>query len=171
MTTTFAPIASMIGQPVGEGVTVNTTIQSEGKTIGVVNGTWQWLPELTKAEFYTLLEPFLKLLEKEQNERYAESFPDGHRRALEAGRRGYEHIGFDEGDRFVKVWKESGGKSVHSFVEKKTGIIFGAKGWKAFNPNNEFGTLHTINEWSWGEYYGKSKKGLKTLTPKHFRRK
>lgn len=171
MSTTSAPIESLIGKPVDAGYTVASTIQSEGKVIGVVNGTWQYLPRLSPAEFYTLLEPFLKLLEKERNERTAQTFPILHESAIRAGRRGYEHIGFDEGDRFVKVWKENGQTGVCYFVEKITGIIFGAKGWKAFNPNNEYGTLHTISDWSWGDYYGVSKKGLKTLTPKHLRRK
>ena len=155
-------ILAKIGTPVEKGTTAGSTWTSDGVVLGPVNGTWQILPELSRAQFYALLDPFIKLLETERN-------------GIAAGMRRYEHIGYDEGDRFVKVWRSDtlpiSSRSVSYFVEKRTGIIFGAKGWKAFNPNNEYGTLHTINEWDWSDYYGVSKKGLKTLTPKWCRRK
>jgi hypothetical protein len=128
------------------------------------------LPSLSKSEFYALLDPFLKLLEVEQNERIKEQHPSLQESALKAGRRGYSEIGYDEGLRFVKVWNDNGGKYVKYFVEKETGIIFGADGWKKYNPNRVYGDLTTITEWSWGEYYGVSKKGLSTLVPKSMRR-
>jgi len=128
------------------------------------------LPSLTKAEFYALLDPFLKLLETEQNERIKEQHPILHEMAVKQNRRGYNHIGYDEGLRFVKVWSESGQRSVKYFVEKETGIIFGAKGWKAYNPIHVYGDLTTINDWSWGEYYGKNKNGMKSMVPKSMRR-
>lgn len=132
------------------------------------------LPSLTKAEFYALLDPFLKLLETEQNERVKNDHPILDKGAAEAGRRGYCEIGYDEGLRFVKVWSEHGTtytqKSVKYFVEKQTGIIFGADGWKKYNPNRVYGDLTTINDWWWGNFYGESKNGLETLVPKSMRR-
>lgn len=165
-------LAEMIGRSLLKDFhNVGSRVEVDGVTLGPVNGTWQKLPMLSRAEFYALLDSFIKLLEKERNERTAAVHPGLNERALEAGRRGYQHMGFDEGERFVRVWKEDGQQGVCYFVEKDTGIIFGAKGWKAFNPNNEYGTLYTINEWAWGEYYAVSKNGLKALTPKWCRRK
>jgi hypothetical protein len=128
------------------------------------------LPSLTKAEFYALLDRFMKLLESEQNERVKEQHPSLHESALKEGRRGYTEIGYDEGLRFVKVWADRGGKYVKYFVEKDTGIIFGAKGWKAYNPIHVYGDLTTIADWSWGEYYATHKQGMKSMVPKAFRR-
>ena len=128
------------------------------------------LPSLTRPEFYTLLAAFTKLLETEQNARIEEQHPSLNRMGIEAGRRGYNEIGYDEGQRFVKVWSDSGQKSVKYFVEKDTGIIFGADGWKKYNPKRAYGDLTTMSEWEWGEFYGKSKKGLDTLVPASMRR-
>lgn len=130
------------------------------------------LPTLTRPEFYTLLAGFTTLLEKEMNERIAIQHPILQEMALKEGRRGYNEIGYDEGKRFVKVWANNGGNSryVRYFVEKDTGIIFGAEGWKKYNPKRQYGDLTTINDWAWGEYYGVSKKGIDTLVPASMRR-
>lgn len=128
------------------------------------------LPSLTKAEFYALLDKFVALVEKEHNERTKEDHPILQEMALKEGRRGYYEFGYDEGKRFVKVWYQTPQRSVKYFVEKQTGIIFGADGWKKYNPNRVYGDLTTINDWSWGDYYGVSKKGLDTLVPKSMRR-
>ena len=55
-------------------------------------------------------------------------------------------------------------------IALSSGIIFGADGWKKYNPNRVYGDLTTITEWSWGEYYGVSKTGVSTLVPKAMRR-
>lgn len=117
-------------------------------------------------EMLAKLEAFCKLLEDEQNQRASTQYPSLAADAISKGRRGYVHTGYDEGGRFWKVWRESGQKSVAYFVERDTGIIFGAKGWKAYNPARAYGTLDTINEWDWSEYYGVSKTGQSTLVPK-----
>lgn len=128
------------------------------------------LPSLDRPTFYTLLNKFTALLEKEQNERIREQHLILHEGAIEKGRRGYHEVRYDEGQRFVKVWSESGQRMVKYFVEKDTGIIFGADGWKKYNPNRVYGDLTTMDEWTWGEYYGVSKKGLSTLVPEAMRR-
>jgi hypothetical protein len=117
------------------------------------------LPSLSKSEFYALLDLFLKRLETELNEDTIKRHSILNESALKEGRRGYHEIGYDEGQRFVKY-----------FVEKATGIIFGTKSWKAYNPNHTYGDLTTIDEWEWGGYRGVSKKGMDSLVPPSMRR-
>lgn len=134
---------------------------------------------MERSEFYAKLEVFIQQLEKEQNERIARVHPTLDQMARENGRRGYVECGYDEGGkRFVRVWRQSEttpvtgdtGKSVAYFVEKDTGVIFGAKGWKAYNPNHEYGTLDTLDDHAWDDYYGKRKDGKPTMVPKAQRR-
>ncbi len=129
---------------------------------------------LSPTEFDTLLDEFCTLMEKERSERTQELYPTLHTGAVDDGRRAYEHIGFDEGPKFVKVWTENGAqKSVCYFVEKGTGFIWGAAGWKARNKNRRYGTLQTMHDWIWSGYYGTPKVGdpeTATLVPKHLRR-
>lgn len=55
---------------------------------------------------------------------------------------------------------------VKYFVHKVTGRIVGAASFNSQNFNREYGTLDTISDWYWGEYYGISKTGKNTLVPK-----
>lgn len=129
------------------------------------------LPSLTKSEFYALLDVFLKRVETELNEDTAKRHGILNESAIKDGRRGYHEIGYDEGQRFVKVWDNNGAQRfVKYFVEKATGIIFGTKSWKAYNPNHTYGDLTTIDEWNWGGYRGESKKGIDSLVPPSMRR-
>lgn len=119
---------------------------------------------MDRSTFYALLETFKTTLEKQMNEKAGTVL---NKIGTDHGRRGYNEIGHDDtGKRFVRVWTMDGGKSVRYFVEKDTGIIFGAKGWKAYNPNHEYGTLETITEWDWSGYYAKSLTGKPSLVPK-----
>lgn len=126
------------------------------------------------ATFKAKLDAFVALAEKETHERMeANGFDSLLRSAKEQGRRTYYQWGYDEKGtkRFVRVWRENGTQpSVAYFVERDTGVIFGAKGWKAYNPNHEYGTLDTIDEYMWGEHYGSRKDGVATLVPKENRR-
>ncbi len=94
-------------------------------------------------------------------------------RAQKEGRRAYEEFGHDpKGPRFVRVWRDNGTQRfVHSFVERDTGKIFGANGWKKYNPVRCYGTLDTIDEWFWGGYYGEKIGGTDkdSLVPKEER--
>lgn len=113
------------------------------------------------------LAAFVALLEKEQNDRVAKQHPILQENALKDGRRGYEEVGIDEGGRFWKVYNYNGSqRSVKYFVERNTGIIFGASSWKKYNPVHEYGTLDTINEWDWSNYYAVNKNGKKSIVPK-----
>lgn len=121
-------------------------------------------------DFVTKLAAFLALLEREMNEEVKTNHLILHENAIKAGRRGYHHIGHEVGKRFIKVYTEHGQKSVRYFVDRETGVIFGAASWKKYNPNREYGTLDTINEWDWSDYYAVSKQGMGTLVPKDYRR-
>jgi hypothetical protein len=127
--------------------------------------------------FKAKLDVFCALLEQERNEDLKQQSSILHTEAIKEGRRGYYHIGYDEGSRFVKVWDETyqgnvnySSKSVRYFIEKETGIVFGANGWKKYNPARVYGDLDTMHDWDWKGYYAESKKGLNTLVPKVMRR-
>lgn len=133
---------------------------------------------LTKSEFYTKLDVFLRVLEDARNGRQDSTTVSLNQYARENGRVGYHKIGYDEGRRFVRVWDETGTnveKSKNStcvayFVEKDTGVIFGSDGWKKYNPKRAYGTLDTLDEWDWSGYYAVGKYGQDTLVPKMARR-
>ena len=90
------------------------------------------------------------------------------------GRRTYKEIGYSPDHKlFVRIYESCsrGSNSVKYFVEKETGIIYGADGWKKPNIKRAYGTLDTIHEWDWSNYYAESKLGLSTLVPADQRRK
>lgn len=63
-------------------------------------------------------------------------------------------VEFDEGKKYVKVVMVSwGSRSVHSFVEKATGLVWRAKSWKAparnFPRANIFDQGSYVNRISW----------------------
>ena len=94
--------------------------------------------------------------------------------AKEKGFRGYHEIDTEgrKTARFVRVFTSHNGesRSVRYFVERETGIIFGAKGWKAYNPNRQYGTLDSVADWDWSGYYGEHKGGESSLVPAEQRR-
>ena len=128
------------------------------------------LNTMPRSEFYAKLDVFIQRLQDERNADVAKRHPSLDESAKKEGRPGYHIMGYDEGGRFVRVWAESGQKFVCYFVEKDTGVIFGSKGWKAYNPNHEYGTLDTLDEYEWSGYYATRKDGGKTLVPKANRR-
>ena len=63
-------------------------------------------------------------------------------------------IEFDEGSKYIKIVSVSwGSRSVHSFIEKKTGDIWRAASWKAparnFARGNVFAPTTYINRTTW----------------------
>jgi hypothetical protein len=119
------------------------------------------------------LQAFIELAEKETQHRMHEKGYDNLIEiATKKGCRAYYEFGFDNGLKYIRVWKKYGpSQAVHSFVEKATGIIYGADGWKKPNFKRAYGTLDTINDWAWGEYYAVSKTGIDTLVPKDERKR
>ena len=121
--------------------------------------------------FGTKLADFIVRLEMEMNGRIAKQHPILHDDAVKDGRRGYNEIGTENGRRFVKIFTNNGAqRSVRYFVEKSSGIIFGAASWQKFNPNHEYGTLDTVAEWDWSDYYAVHKQGKPSLVPPHLRK-
>lgn len=121
--------------------------------------------------FATKLADFIVRLEMEMNGRIAKVHPILLNSAIAEGRRTYEEISAEKGRRFYKVFSYNGSqRSVRYFVERSTGIIFGAASWQKFNPNHEYGTLDTIAEWDWSDYYAKHKQGNPSLVPRHLRK-
>lgn len=114
---------------------------------------------------------FLGELEKQMNDDVNKRYNILQVNALKDGRRGYHEIGIEVGNKFIKIIENNGTQtSVKYFIEVGTGYIYGAKGYKAYNPNRRFGTLKTIDDWNWSGYEGESKKGESTLVPKAERR-
>jgi hypothetical protein len=118
------------------------------------------------------LDAFVKLAEAHEHARHERDSSILIKSAQERGRRTYSEWGYDAKatKRFVRIWRDNGQKGVAYFVDRETGVIFGAKGWKAYNPNHEYGTLDTITEYDWSGYYGVRLDGTPTLVPKELRR-
>lgn len=116
--------------------------------------------------FGTKLADFIVRLEREMNEEIVKRYPILQENALTAGRRGYEEVQGQRGRRFMKIVAYNGTQTmVKYFVERSTGIIFGAKSFKVYNPNHEYGTLDTLDQYEWGGYYAMRKDGKTTLVP------
>lgn len=124
-------------------------------------------------DFETKLQAFIQRLQSEKQARAAREFPS---LTESAKAHGWEHgplyIDSNPGPRFVRIveQKYQSSRSVCYFVERATGIIFGASGWAKYNPARTYGTLDTIAEWDWSEYYAVSKHGKSTLVPIEERR-
>lgn len=100
----------------------------------------------------------------ETDERYKKQTPEYYERCLVDGvmhkviiypGRDYDRITLADADGTHEI--------VKYFVHKETERIIGAAGWKQKNFNREYGTLDTIDEWYWGEYYATGLHGQETL--------
>lgn len=49
------------------------------------------------------------------------------------------------------------GGSGKLMIERSTGVIFGIKGYGKVHKGHAYGTLDTVAEWYWGEYYPRLK--------------
>ena len=47
------------------------------------------------------------------------------------------------------------GSSGRYMVDNQTGQIFGIKAYGVVNRRKQFGTVHTVDEWNWGEYWAR----------------
>jgi hypothetical protein len=48
---------------------------------------------------------------------------------------------------------KAGGFSGRYMVENATGVIYGIKGYGKVHKGHRYGTLATVDDWFWGEYY------------------
>ena len=118
-------------------------------------------------DFDLKLDAFVKLVEAEQNARAAVVLTILQEQAIKNGKRGYYEVYSKPGRKFVQIMV---GSTCSYFVDKSDGTIFGSKSCKAVNFNRSFGTLDTIHEWDWSNYYGIHKSGEeRTLVPKELR--
>lgn len=101
-------------------------------------------------DFFSKLEAFAKLLEAQQIERL-------HQQDLACDANiAHARTNIKNGKKFVKVDVGNSGKYM---VEVETGNIFGIKGYGVVHRGHWYGTLDTINEYQWGDYYPVKIKG------------
>lgn len=73
----------------------------------------------------------------------------------QAGLDGSLAVYFETGRKYDKIILRSGANSmIRYFVEKSTGIIYGAKSRHAPNTKWYFGTIYTAEKWHWGDFHG-----------------
>jgi len=99
----------------------------------------------------TDIQPLADLLHAEQQARLVR---DGLTLALHA--HNYA-VSVKIGKKFARV--DVGG-SGHLMVELETGAIFGIKAYGVVHRGHQYGTLDTINDWYWGEYYPMKRKAV-----------
>jgi hypothetical protein len=92
------------------------------------------------------LEAFRALFEKQNAERQARLFsnltPDT--------------VGVETGYKFDKVFVNTGAQRMGRYmVESRTGEIFGIKSWTQVNRRRHYGTLDTITQWDWSDFYAR----------------
>lgn len=93
---------------------------------------------------------FAALVEQHQNERaieqhYGSDLTDDQRKE----RFGLK-VKIKPGNKYTKVNIGTGGRYM---VENATGHIFGIKGYGVIHRGHYYGTLDTIHDWFWGNYY------------------
>lgn len=96
------------------------------------------------ANFFQNLEAFAKMLEAHQIERLK-----AQNLACQANLDNCK-VHIKNGKKFVKVDVGTSGKYM---VEVETQNIFGIKGYGVVHRGHFYGTLETINDYNWGEYY------------------
>lgn len=115
------------------------------------------------------IERFREMVESQMNSEARRMFPALSSQATDLGRRGFHHISADGGKRrFVKVWNNTlvslDERSILYFIEVETQKIYGKRSSAAYNPARCYGTLDTIDEWSWERGYPKHR----TIMDKNF---
>jgi len=94
------------------------------------------------------LEAFRSLFEKHNDERRARLYPN-----LTP-----DKVGTETGYKFDKVFiinGDNGSRSGRYMVESRTGDIYGIKSWTQVNKRRWYGTLDTIEQYDWSDYYAR----------------
>jgi hypothetical protein len=128
---------------------------------------------VARAKLIAKLDALVNLIDSDRAKKNDANFAILQEGARKNGRRNYDEIGYEIGRRFTKFWSETSAdqhkpqRSVCYFVENETGKIFGARSWNAYNPRRQYGTLDTMHDWYWGEYYAqhRTEPGRSTLVP------
>jgi len=93
------------------------------------------------------LEHFRATFEQQNNERLTRLYPN-----LEP-----EKVGAEQGYKFDKVFviNHSGQRMGRYMVESRTGAIYGIKSWTQVNKRRQYGTLDTIDQYDWSDFYAR----------------
>ena len=94
----------------------------------------------------TKLQEFAELLEKQQIEDLVK-----HNLACQPNRYNCK-TKIIPGRKYTRVNVGTSGKYM---IVNDTGEIYGIKAYGVIHRGHKYGTLDTINEWYWGEYYGR----------------
>ena len=107
------------------------------------------------------LEAFRALFETHHNERLARLFPN----------LPHETIGVEQGYKFDKVFVNAGnGQRMGRYmVESRTGNIYGIKSWTQVNKRRLYGTLDSVDQYDWSDFYARALPGTDAEV-KHYER-
>ena len=98
------------------------------------------------------LEHFRTTFERHKNERLARLYPD-----LPP-----DKVGVEQGYKFDKVFvvhvtgaQGNTQRMGRYMVESRTGAIYGIKSWTQVNKRRQYGTLDTIDQYDWSDFYAR----------------
>ena len=92
------------------------------------------------------LERFRALFEGQSNDRKARLYSN-----LDS-----DSVEIETGYKFDKVYINNGVQRMGRYmVESRTGIIWGIKSWTQVNRRRQYGTLDTVEQYDWSDFYGR----------------
>ena len=92
------------------------------------------------------IEDFAKVVEEHHRDAYLRQFPDTIPELIDRACT----VTTKNGKKYTKV---DVGRSGHLMVVNNTGEIFGIKAYGVIHRGHPYGTLDTVTDWYWGEYY------------------
>jgi hypothetical protein len=92
---------------------------------------------------------FAELLEKETREKYAREYPGTPQNSVDID----ASVHIKPGKKYVKIDVGTSGK----YMIDESGAIWGIKAYGVIHHGHQYGTLDTINAWSWGGYTARLK--------------
>lgn len=101
--------------------------------------------EALKNKKENTIQDFADLVQKDQKEYYAKTYPD---QSIDFWEHSYK-VQVKPGNKYTKVDVGCSGKYM---VVNSTGEIFGIKAYGVIHKGHCYGTLETMNDWNWGGY-------------------
>ena len=69
-------------------------------------------------------------------------------------------VEIEPGRKFDKIYIKTGNQKIGRYmVDRNSWVIYGIKSWQQINPRRTYGTLDTIDQYDWSQYYGVPKAG------------
>jgi len=97
-------------------------------------------------DYVEKLEQFRTLFEEQSNVRKARLYSNLDPDSIEV----------ETGYKFDKVYINNGTQRMGRYmVESRTGIIWGIKSWTQVNYRRQYGTLDSIDQYDWSDFYGR----------------